>query len=175
MEPWTAAWWVVAIFVGVSLIINVLWRLGERLLGVNRPSRECAEWIEQVRRVLVGLIEVEIDKHTLHSRLVTLLGSQPPNYDGLAQEAFARTLLLSPALAAKAEQVGLFEPGTFARIGVPTYQSYNPVPNQWPQPPSSNIETLQRPFASHQLEPPETIFVGTVQVPKAKRTNGHAN
>lgn len=167
-EPWTAGGWLVLVFVAGCLLVNVLWRVAERLLGVNRPARECSAWLEQVRRVLVDLIEVDIDKHTAQARLAKLMGSQPPEYDGLAREAFARTLLLSPALAAKAEQVGMYPPGTFARMGVQSYREYDPLCERQA---GGNGGGLHDAAFSSQ----ETVFVGTVQVPRERRSNGSAN
>ena len=125
--------------------------------------------------VLVQLIDIEIDKHTVHARLAKLLGSQPPEYDDLAREAFARTLLLSPALAAKSEQVGLFASGTFERLGVPAYHSFSPASASQPPPPGHEINMTGR-LPQLQLDAaPEPEFVGTVMVSKEKRAASQAN
>lgn len=156
--------WAFLILLAVfAMFINVAWRLLERLLDVRRVPKEHAEWTIEVKQVLTSLVDNEINHHNLLARFAHLVGKQPPEYDGLAREAFARTLLMSPAIAAKAEQVGLFERGTFERLGVPDYGRFNPVADtRLPPPPA--VPQLQLVQAKPEQPAPRTTFIGTVQV-----------
>lgn len=179
-EPATTGLWIIAAIVGVALIMNVLWRIAARLLGVQQVPKEQAAWIEEVRKVLFSLVDCDIDKHNLEARLAHLVGKQPPEYGQLAQAAFQRQLLLHPSMAAKAEQLGMFPRGTFERMGVPDYYHYDPTapapqPAMAQQPPHGGRQMVAPP-SLRVVAPapePETTFVGTVQVQKS--SNGAPN
>jgi hypothetical protein len=157
---------VCAAVLGAAIVINVLLRFHERLTNPRRTPKDYEQWIEEIRSVLFQMVEADIDRHNLEMRFSALLGRQPPEYDGLAREAFARTLLLHPALAAKAEQCGLFPEGTFARVGVPRYLTFNPVE-------SARIAGAELPAAEPPAAEPPSDFVGTVKVAR-ERGNGAA-
>lgn len=112
---------------GFGVLASTITAFVRRLMRTDNVPADHARWVEQVRLVLVGLIDVDIDKSNLQARLAHLMGHQPPEYDELAQQSFARTLLVNPAIAAKAEQLGMFAPGTFAQMGVQPYQQFDPT------------------------------------------------
>jgi hypothetical protein len=158
---------VLVLIIGASLVVNVVWRFVERRVGLDQVPRKHADWVEEVRRVLFSLVDAEIDKANLEARLAHLVGKQPPEYDALAKEAFKRQLLLHPAMAAKAEEMGLFPDGTFARLGVPRYADFNPTDVD---PAAVRRAALERVVAA---QTPPTTIVGTVQLPKG--SNGAPN
>jgi len=162
--------WALVVLIGSGILCNILWRLGEHFVSGAAVPRKHQNWIEELRDILAKLVDNDIDRHNLQARLAGLVGHQPPEYDQLAQEAFARTLLLNPALAAKAEEVGLYPEGTFARMGVPVYQTYDPTQHTaQPLLPGALQSPLAHPPGNQPLklvEPPETRLVGTVELPK---------
>lgn len=139
MSVWTA----LAMTIGAALLINVIWRFIERYMSVQRVPRAYEEWVEDVRRTLFALVDADIDRGNLYAHLGALWGKQPPEYEGLAREQFARTLLINPALLAKAEEVGLVPPGTFAQLGQQAYATFDP--------------TLERPPTSFAARDPRIV------------------
>ncbi len=146
------------LLVAMSVFINVMWRLGEHLLSVRNVPKETSDWNDEVKRVLIALIDTDLDRHNLLARLAHLVGKQPEGYDSLARDAFTRMLLVQPALAKKSEEVGLFPRGTFERMGVPEYDSFMMPPSPSSPAQLSVVEAgdAEEPYA----------FVGTVQVPR---------
>ncbi len=166
-----AGWWLLAAIIGAALLINVFWRLIERFAGIHRVPKEHEAWVAEVKRVLIALVDVDIDRHNIQMRLAHLVGKQPPEYDALARDAFARQMLLNPALAAKAEEVGLFAPGTFERAGVPAYENFDPTKDV-SAPPQLRVVRSATPI---EPDEPSLAFVGTVQVPSDRRSSDATN
>ena len=157
-DTWSASPWLVLLAVGAGIVGIIIWRLGERLWQTRYTHRDHAEWIDMVRTILFQIIDAEIHRAELMTQLAKLIGQKPPEFDAMAKEAFARSLALTPIAAAKAEEVGLFERGTFERMGVPRYDSIPPPP----LPPVQRVvESVQ-----NNIVQPAVQWVGTVAIPR---------
>lgn len=108
----------VAAVLAAAVLVNVLWRLGERFVLSRHIPRDHTDWCTDVREVLFALVDADLHKAHLQRRLATLVGREPDGYEAIAREAFARELMLVPAAAERAEDMGLFPPGTFSQLGV---------------------------------------------------------
>lgn len=154
---WTASPWLLLLCVGSGIVVNVLWRLGERLWWARYTHRDHADWCEEVRSVLFQLIDSDLHRAALTAKLADLIGNQPEGYDAVVRESFARSLSLTPAAAAKAEEAGLFPKGTFVGMGVPQYDS---IPPRRPSPAERTAEAVRG------VVEPAMTWVGTVMVPR---------
>lgn len=154
---WYASPWIIVLCLGAAIVVNVLWRLGERLWWARYNMRDHGEWLDEVRQVLFQLIDADLHRAQLTAKLAELIGRQPEGFDGVARESFARSLSLTPVAAAKAEEAGLFPPGTFAAMGVPRYDG---IPPRAPSPAEKVAEAVKT------VTEPVMTWVGTVKVPK---------
>jgi hypothetical protein len=159
-DTWTAAPWFVLLALGMGIVAAVLWRLGERLWTTRFTHRDHREWVDLVRTILFQLIDAELHRAELMTQLAKLVGQKPKEFDDMAKEAFMRTLALTPIAAAKAEEVGLFEKGTFENMGVPRYDA---IPATPPPPVQRAVEAVQ----TNVIEP-AIQWVGTVAIPIRK-------
>lgn len=159
-DTWTAAPWFILLALGMGIVAAVLWRLGERMWSTRYTHRDHHEWIEMVRTILFQLIDTELQRAELMTQLAKLVGQKPKEFDAMAKEAFARSLALTPIAAAKAEEAGLFEKGTFENMGVPRYDSI-------PPPPLPPVQRAVQAVQANVVEP-AIQWVGTVALPVRK-------
>jgi hypothetical protein len=157
-DYWTASPWALVLMVGAAIVVVVLWRLGERLWQTRFTHRDHEEWIDLVRTILFQIIDAEIHRAELMTQLAKLIGKKPREFDEMAKEAFARSLALTPIAAAKAEECGLFERGTFERMGVPRYDA---IPSLPPPPIERAVEQARK------VVSPAMAWIGTVRVPRS--------
>lgn len=159
---WTSSPWFVMLALGMGIVASVIWRIGEKLWTTRYTHKDHAEWLDLVRTLLFQIIDTELQRAELMTQLAKLIGQKPTQFDEMAKESFARSLALTPIAAAKAEEVGLFEKGTFENMGVPRYDAI-------PPPPLPPVQRAVQAVQNNVVEP-AIQWVGTVAIRKSDRS-----
>lgn len=157
----------IAFLFGTALVINIVWRVAERIYHGRHTRRDHGEWVEDVRRVLYQLCNVEVERAELLANLAEHMKHCPAGYEGIARDSLARSLALVPAAAQMAEDMGLFIPGTFQEMRILPGHSTPHIPTQAPpalHPAQAGLPLAPPPMTDHP-PPADYQLVGTQVVP----------
>lgn len=162
MESWTSGAWVVymslAMGVGAYILSAVV---GCWYNGTKIPKRH-SEWVTELDHRLRDLQGAEIHRAVCYRRVAELIGEMPRDFDAVALTGMQMSDAVGRAILAKSEQLGMYPPGTFEKLGV--------IPHELPDEPraepgsGSNGGGVVVPWLGH--------FVHGRLVPAARRIVG---
>ena len=120
MEPWTSSTWVlfmcVAMGVGAWLVAHTVHRY---FAGANIP-KDMQGWVTELEFALRDLSGAEVHRAACYRRVADMIGKMPKDFDAVALTGLVMNDQVGVAILEKAEDLGLYPRGTFAKLGVGT-------------------------------------------------------
>jgi hypothetical protein len=162
MENWASEAWVIymslAMGVGAFILAKVVsyWYMGSKI------PKQHSEWITDLDERLRDLQGAEIHRAVCYRRVADLIGEMPQDFDAVAMTGMQMSDAVGRAILAKSEQLGMYPPGTFEKLGV--------IPHELPEDPT--IEVKQEGSNGSSAMPWIGHFVHGRLVPAAQRMLG---
>ena len=123
MEPWVP---VVSLAMGIFAFL--LCKLVDRHYFGAYVPKTYARWKFEVLHALQQYVEAHAYVAESEERLAQLIGKVPDGYDAVILHGAAAARQVAPAVLSKAEQLGLYAPGTFEAQGWPKVDLPEPEP-----------------------------------------------
>jgi hypothetical protein len=100
--------------VGAWLIAHTI----HRYWAGSQIPKDMASWVSELEFALRDLHGAEVHRAACYRRVADMIGQMPKDFDAVALTGMVMSDQVGVAILEKAEQMGLYPPGTFAKLGV---------------------------------------------------------
>ncbi len=117
MEPWTSSTWVLFMSVAMGLGAWILAHTIHRYVAGSQIPKDMAGWVSELECAVRDLHGAEVHRATCYRRVADMIGHMPKDFDAVALTGLIMSDQVGLAILEKAEDMGLYPRGTFAKLG----------------------------------------------------------
>jgi len=123
METWTASPWVAVMSIAMGIGAWLLGRTIEAFFRGTQTPKDMSRWMSELEFALRDLQGAEIQRAICYRRVADLIGQLPKDFDAVALTGLVMSDQIGRAILQKAEDMGIYAPGTFESLGVVPYRT----------------------------------------------------